>query len=494
MAVKLDVLINYLFDNSKLKRNIANLNKQIINSWSPFTGYTKQGLFGSQKYTLKEYFSKANIAATQFNSILSRTKRTLEELNQKGFFSELLKYMYGGELPEYKDGSGRRRKNLSKEEINQLALQSANEQIAEIQAIEKEERQKERERSNSIYKAGADSFMAIEEERERIEREKIKEREKEGKILDRLEMKRIHEESVNDARLLEKKEKQQAEYWLTRIKYEEDLEKKQRREEEKKKKNLFNLLLMRWGKFGIAGIAIAKVLQLASKVATWTYNTSQQGLDWQRTISGGASGGSFFGSGLASYQAAGISGKSYQGFKRGLQSYIGGVKLGQGNAAPLMYLGLSALDNLDNLEMQIEKSLRSLPKDISLALSSQMGLNYEMWEAIYNGRLHRYDNLKYDSEAIKKWAEVADKLNYMLTWIQTTIFNKLADTANAIATGRVYTPADEMSFWTNPFDFVERIARIMSTRKDGVTKSINIVVNGTQELVETVKNAIIQID
>ena len=221
------------------------------------------------------------------------------------------------------------------------------------------------------------------------------------------------EKSKEDARLQKEKEKK--------------LREDKKKEEEFRKKELM-LMLGRWGKLGVWGIVASQVLKYVSRAVNFAYSTSMQGLDWQRTISGGASGGSWFGQGLASYQRAGIGANQYQGFKRGIQGYLGNVKLGMGNAAPLMYLGLSALGNPDELERELERSLRRLPKDVSLALAGQMGLDYNMWEAIYSGRLDR-EKSAYSEEAIQKWSMVADKLNDLLTTLKVFGFNKLADGA-----------------------------------------------------------------
>lgn len=200
------------------------------------------------------------------------------------------------------------------------------------------------------------------------------------------------------------------------------------REENKQRKNLFNAFLMKWGKLGVWGLVAQQAIKYISKAVGYAYSTSMQGLDWQRTIRGGASGGSWFGQDLAGYQRAGIGASQIQSFKRGIQGYLGQVKLGMGNAAPLMYLGLSALGDPDELERQLEKSLRRLPKDVSLALAQQMGLDYNMWDAIYSGRIDR-EKSAYSEEAIQKWSEVADRLNDLLTSLKVFGFNKLADVA-----------------------------------------------------------------
>lgn len=415
MAVKLDVLINYLFDNSKLKRGIADLNKQMIAAWSPYS--REQILKMGQKENLKEYFNRLTISAKQYNDVLENTLDIINNINAKGKFSPLLRSM-GINDRDY----------LTDKEKMSLAQQTTGQQIAELQAIETQKIEEDRKRSNAIYKEGADRFLAFEEEREKIEREEIERKRKEGEILQRADLEEIHRKSKNDAKLLKLKEKQQADYWIARDEYEKKEAKKQAQLDEKKKKDIFNALLMRWGKFGIAGIAIAKGLHLASKAISLGYSTSMTSLDWQRTISGGASGGTWFGQGLAAYQRAGLGANQYQGFKRGIQGYLGSVKLGMGNAAPLMYLGLSALGNPDMLEKQLERSLRRLPKDVSLALAGQMGLDYNMWEAIYSGRIDRQRSA-YSEEAIQKWALVADRLNDILTSLKVFGFEKFANFA-----------------------------------------------------------------
>lgn len=389
MAVKLDVLVNYLFDNSKLKANIASLNKQMIAAWSPYS--SRQILNLGQRGNLREYFERLRISAKQFNDILSNTRSQINALNKQGYFQPYLEAMgiYG-------------RKNLNKKEVQGLSQSFANQQVTEIQAIEEE-------KENKFHKK-LDSFLEYEKELEQADIRAKKEKEKSN----------ANSEKIN--------QKKQADYWLARIKYEKNLSEQQKREDEKKKKNLFNLMLGRWGKFGLWGIAVAKGIQYISKAMNYAYQTSMQGLDWRRTIEGGAAGGAWFGQGVAAYQRAGIGAGAYQGFKRGIQGYLGQVKLGMGNAAPLMYLGLSAIDNLDKTEKQLESALRRLPQDVSLALAGQMGLNYEMWEAIYSGRLDR-ERSAYSEEAIQKWSAVADRINDLVTSLKVFGFEKFADFA-----------------------------------------------------------------
>ena len=409
MAVKLDVLVNYLFDNSKLKANIASLNKQMIAAWSPYS--SRQILNLGQRGNLREYFERLRISAKQFNDILSNTRSQINALNTKGYFQPYLEAM-----------GVSKRKNLKKDEVEYLSQELANQQVAEIQAIE--------EKKDKEFEENVDNFLRYERELEqadiRAKKARQKLEEKYANLEYKEEMDRIDEQSKLDAEKLKIEEKQQADYHRAQIRYENA----ERRKEEERKKKMFNLILGRWGKFGLWGIAVAKGIQYISKAMNYAYQTSMQGLDWQRTISGGASGGTWFGKDIAAYQRAGIGANAVQGFKRGIQGYLGQVKLGMGNAAPLMYLGLSAIDNLDDTEKQLESALRRLPKDVSLALAGQMGLNYEMWEAIYSGRLDRERSM-YSEQAIQQWAELAKGFNEILTEVKTLFFNYFAPYAAA---------------------------------------------------------------
>lgn len=412
MAVKLDILINYLFDNTKLKKGIADLNKQMISAWSP---YTRQNILNmGQRGNLREYLDRLRISAKQFNDILANTKSQITALNKYGHFQPLLESM-----------GITSRKNLNKQDVDRLANQLASQQVTELQAVE--------ENKQTKFEQNIDSFMAKEKElfeadlRAKKEKDKIEKRLAE--IKDKEDMASINEKSKLDAKLEAIKEKQQAEYWNTKIKWEKREAQKQARADEKRKKDMFNLMLGRWGKFGLWGIAVAKAIQYASKGLSYAYSTSMEGLDWQRTISGGASGGEWFGKGLAGYQRAGIGKANYQNFKRGIQSYLGQVKLGTGNAAPLMWLGLNALSDPDEIERQMERALRRAPKDESLAMAGMMGLDYNMWEAIYSGRIDR-ERSAYSKEAMKAWADLANSLNDLMTNLNTFFFNNLAPLAN----------------------------------------------------------------
>ena len=401
MAVKLDILFNYIFDNSKLKKQITDLNKTMVSAWSP---YTRQNILNmGQRGNLNEYFKRFNISARQFNDILKNNMDRIRALNTKGFFSDYLKSLYGGELPKYKMFGGKStntvlkdRKNLNEQEIQGLAYQKTFEQI---QAMDKEKRD-EIKAESVAWKENEkfDQKIRIQEKRnQEAQARKIMGEEKWNKKMNILHSKALEENKKRDDLL--------------------------------RKKQLM-LMLGKWGKFGVYGIFAQQAIKYLSKAFGLMSSTAQQGLSWQRTISGGASGGSWFGQDLAAYQRAGIDANKVQNFKRGLQGYIGSVKLGMGNAAPLMYLGLSALGDPDQLEQEMEKSLRRLPKDVSYALASQMGLDYDMWEAIYTGKIDKArEKPGYDKDAIEKWSEVANKLNDLLTSIKTYGFNRFANLA-----------------------------------------------------------------
>jgi hypothetical protein len=151
------------------------------------------------------------------------------------------------------------------------------------------------------------------------------------------------------------------------------------------------------------------------------------------TIEGGASEGGFFGGSLAAMQRAGISAKEYGSWKRGMMGKVGAIKLGMGNAAPFMALGVSALDRMDDIELEIEKRLQRLPAETSWALGSQMGMSYELWERMYKGEIDR-SKPGYDEDAIKAWAEAAKNINAVLTDIKVFFYNTLGPLARLLTT------------------------------------------------------------
>lgn len=391
MAVKLDVLINYVFDNAKLKRNISSINNMMTKgtisprsgggaSFDPLRAMLSQG---------KEYVKTYENWKQHYQDVLKNTMASINKLNVGGFFKDYID-------PE--NNKSGRRINLNKEEVKKLSEKVTDKQLkAEIQMMEEEARAEEvaweENRRFDIQKQ-------IQERRnQEAEARKIMGEEKWNKKMNILHSKALEENKKRDEALRKKQ-------WM--------------------------LMLGKWGRLGVWGIVAQQAIKYISKAVGYAYNTSMTGLDWQRTIRGGASGGSWFGQGLAAYQRAGIRANQYQGFKRGIQGYLGSVKLGMGNAAPLMYLGLSALGNPDELERQMERSLRRLPKDVSLALAGQMGLDYNMWDAIYSGRLDRQRSA-YSEEAIQKWAKLADSLNDLIVNINSFLFNNLAPVADLLS-------------------------------------------------------------
>ena len=388
MAVKLDILINYIFDNNKLKRNISNINNMMTKgtisprsgggaSFDPLRAMLGQG---------KELVKFVDNWKQHSSDVLKNTIASINKLNVGGFFKEYID-------PE-SNKSGRRI-NLNKDEVKKLAEKMTDRQLKEEMRMMQHEKYAEQ--------------VAWEENKKFDEKKKIQERRNQE-----AEARRIMGEEKWNKKM--------------NILHSKALEENKKRDEALRKKQ-WMLMLGKWGKFGVWGLVAQQAIKYISKAVGYAYATSMQGLDWQRTIRGGASGGSWFGQDLAGYQRAGIGASQIQSFKRGIQGYLGQVKLGMGNAAPLMYLGLSALGDPDLLETQIEEALRRIgDKSVSLALAQQMGLDYNMWDAIYSGRIDR-EKSAYSEEAIQKWSEVADRLNDLLTSLKVFGFNKLADVA-----------------------------------------------------------------
>lgn len=391
MAVKLDVLINYVFDNNKLKRNISNINNMMTKgtisprsgggaSFDPLRAMLGQG---------KELVKFVDNWKSHSSDVLKNTIASINKLNVGGFFKEYID-------PE-SNKSGRRI-NLNKDEVKKLAEGVTKKQLeAEFQMM-----QDERKAENIAWKENErfDKIKKIQERRnQEAEARKIMGEEKWNKKMNILHSKALEENKKRDEALRKKQ-------WM--------------------------LMLGKWGKFGVWGIVAQQALKYISKGVNYAYQTSMEGLDWERTISGGAAGGTWFGQGLAAYQRAGIGKANYQNFKRGIQSYLGAVKLGTGNAAPLMWLGLNALDNPDEIERQMERALRKAPKDESLAMAGMLGLDYNMWNAIYSGRINR-ERSAYSEEAMKSWARLADSLNVLITNLNTFFFNNLAPIADFVS-------------------------------------------------------------
>lgn len=386
--VKLDVVVNYINDNSSLKKQFDQVKEIYTKS------FESQGFYNDPiKRKIKAEQEALKDTSKRIKEIIS----SYEKLNRKGQLSYLF------ETGEFT----RRRKDQKRLNEAQFASFMEKQLPKETKDYFKEIVQQEKDKEKA--KKREESLIRKQErEEERLSKEERKNEEDKAR-------------NINFERKWEIKRS---------ILHSKALEENKKREEALRKKQ-WMLLLGKWGRFGVWGLIAQQALKYISKAVNFAYKTSMQGLDWQRTISGGAAGGTWFGQGLAAYQRAGIGANQYQGFKRGIQGYLGQVKLGMGNAAPLMYLGLSALGKPDELERQLERSLRRLPKDVSLALAGQMGLDYNMWEAIYSGRLDRQRSA-YSEEAIQQWSELARGLNELITNVNTFFFNYLAPMAASI--------------------------------------------------------------
>lgn len=387
-GVKLDVSVNWISNIQNLEKDVLSVNSRLGNLTKMFNkDYFKLDIFGKNEAELK--------AIKEYDKVFDSVYEKLEKLNKQGKLSHILEKMFP-------DTAEPGQTELTPFQLYKYATVSTEKELERIAWQQKHDE----EMAKKIAKNEASA-------KAKLEKEKIME----DNLLDKLEMDRINEQSKEDARLYNEQQKK--------------LKEDKKKDDEFRKKQ-WMLMLGKWGRLGVWGIVASQAIKYISKAVGYAYSTSMQGLDWERTIRGGASGGSWFGQGLASYGRAGIAPNQYQGFKRGIQGYLGSVKLGMGNAAPLMYLGLSALSNPDLLEKELERSLRSLPKDVSLALAGQMGLDYNMWEAIYSGRLDRQKSA-YSEDAIQKWANLADSLNDLITSLKTFFFNNLAPIADFVA-------------------------------------------------------------
>ena len=444
MAVKLDILLNYIFNNRQLKQQVAEINKMMLQGI-----ISPRGAGGAKFGSLREMFKQEIAFLDHKNKIYKDMVASINKLNKGGFFQDY--------IVASANKSGRR-KNLTPEEVKALAKIKTNQQLYdEAQAIQDEsdaweenkefDEKKKKEREEEMYRRATEqSREDWELLQEQIKNEK-NEAEKQNLLYKYdLKMKLLEaaawkeNERYDERKKIQERRDQEQEArkrdgerkWNIKMNklHAQALEENKRRDDDLRKRQLW-ALFGRWGKLGIWGFVASQAIKYISKAVNAAYQTSMQGLDWQRTISGGAAGGTWFGQGLAAYQRAGLGANQLQGFKRGIQGYLGSVKLGMGNAAPLMYLGLSALGDPDELERQLERSLRRLPKDVSLALAGQMGLDYNMWEAIYSGRLDR-ERSAYSEQAMKEWAELAKGMNELLTNINVFFFNYLAPMMGAI--------------------------------------------------------------
>ena len=379
-SVNLDIIFNFINNKSSIKKSIDELKKKYSKS------FEEQGFYSN---AIKRNIMAEKEAIKEISAKIKEIVSSYEKLNAKGQLSYLFDT---GRFKRWRKDQ----KRLNPEQMKEFLGERVPEDLKAEEQQKKKAAQEEKKQIEQTEK---------EEEKNKKEERKNQEEIAKNIVFQRkLEIKR----SLQHSKALDENKKR-----------DESLRKKQ-----------WMLMLGKWGRLGIWGIVAQQAIKYISKAVGYAYNTSMQGLDWERTIRGGAAGGTWFGQGLAAYQRAGIGANRYQGFKRGLQGYLGSVKLGMGNAAPLMYLGLSALGSPDELEKQMERSLRRLPKDVSLALAGQMGLDYNMWEAIYSGRLERQKSA-YSEEAIRKWSELADGFNELLTRINTFIFNYIAPFAGA---------------------------------------------------------------
>ena len=432
-GVKLDIELNWITNTGALQKEVLSMNKRISRIAKVFNK-DYLNLLPVQKINAETY------ALKRFDETFLKIFSDLEKQNKKGGLSYLLGTMFERDRINQKAlrpaqltqlATMKTWEELDRQERQQKHDEMMAKKTAELDAKMKSQLEKEKERR---YQANMRSFLAGSKERFKEELGIKTGKEKLLSSLEKSKHKTWQDIFMGSVAGLTSRNPifdKMKSFYIQQDKNAKAEAKRietNKREEEKLRKKEWMLLLGKWGRFGVWGIAAQQAIKYISRAIGFAYSTSMQGLDWQRTISGGASGGSWFGKGLAAYQRAGIGANQYQSFKRGLQGYIGSVKLGMGNAAPLMYLGLSALGNPDELERQLERSLRRLPKDVSLALAGQMGLDYNMWETIYSGRLDRTKSA-YSEEAIQKWKEVADKLNDILTTLKVFGFENIGNIA-----------------------------------------------------------------
>lgn len=410
-GVKLDVSVNWISNIQDLQKEVRNINTRLFRITRSFSkDYASSPLL--------ERIHKETLAMKQYDNIFNKVYADLDKLNKKGELSQYLGTMFTGRWNQ---------KKLNPKQLEQLAYVKTEEEIERIS--------KQQEHDDEMAKR-----IAQNENKAKIQIEK----DKESKFQERLRLfmqgskERFNEdlrakkqERINQSKEAANIEQRRKLDIKRNIQHSKALEENKKRDEALRKKQ-WMLMLGKWGKFGVWGLVAQQAIKYVSRAVGYAYQTSMEGLDWERTIRGGAAGGSWFGQGLAAYQRAGIGKANYQNFKRGIQSYLGAVKLGTGNAAPLMWLGLNALDNPDEIERQMERALRRAPKDESLAMAGMLGLDYNMWEAIYSGRINR-ERSAYSEEAMKSWARLADSLNVLVTNLNTFFFNNLAPIADFVS-------------------------------------------------------------
>ncbi len=422
MAVKLDVSINWITNLNNLEKSMLSMNSRISKMSKSFTkGYS---LLGAPERT------QADIASLEkYQKIFNKLYIDYDKMNKQGKLAGLWRAMTG-----YKPTGNKRKGILSAEELSQYTSTKAWQEVDRYM-----EKQKAMKYATT---ATAESYKAHKRRMKEAginEYQMTKSAEMTISQIDRI-IARLSKRTTSDEKRAQiqkrRNEEQRAriqngeEKWNIKMHrlHAKALEENKKRDDLLRRKRLM-MMLGKWGKLGIGGVIAGQILKYVGKAVGYAYATSMTSLDWERTIRGGASGGSWFGKDIASYQRAGIDANQLQSFKRGIQGYLGSVKLGMGNAAPLMMLGVSALGSPDEVEKQIENALRRYPKEVSLALAQQMGLDYNMWDAIYSGRLDR-EKSAYSEESIQKWSNLADSLNNLITNLNTFFYNFLAPVAN----------------------------------------------------------------
>lgn len=410
-GVKLDVSVNWISNIQDLQKEVRNINTRLFRVTRSFSkDYASSPLL--------ERIHKETLAMKQYDNIFNKVYADLDKLNKKGELSQYLGTMFTGRWNQ---------KKLNPEQLKQLAYVKTEEEIERVSKQQEHDEEMAKRAAQNEHKAK----LQIEKDKESKFQERLRLFMQGSKERFNEDLRAKKQERINQSKEALNIEQRRKLDIKRNIQHSKALEENKKRDEALRKKQ-WMLMLGKWGKFGVWGLVAQQAIKYVSRAIGYAYSTSMEGLDWERTIRGGAAGGSWFGQGLAAYQRAGIGKANYQNFKRGIQSYLGAVKLGTGNAAPLMWLGLNALDNPDEIERQMERALRRAPKDESLAMAGMLGLDYNMWEAIYSGRINR-ERSAYSEDAIKSWARLADSLNVLVTNLNTFFFNNLAPIADFVS-------------------------------------------------------------
>ena len=220
MAVKLDVLINYIFDNNKLKRNISNINNMMTKgtisprsgggaSFDPLRAMLSQG---------KELVKFSDNWKKHSSDILKNTIASINKLNVGGFFKEYID-------PE-SNKSGRRI-NLNKEEVKKLAEKMTDRQLKEELRMMQHEKYAEQ--------------VAWEENRKFDEKKRIQERRNQE----------AEAKDIQQRRKLDIKRN---------LQHSRALEENKKRDEALRKKQ-WMLMLGKWGRFGVWGLVAQQAIK-----------------------------------------------------------------------------------------------------------------------------------------------------------------------------------------------------------------------------------------